>query len=72
MSNYRYATGGQAYTCLDCGALVEEEARDLHWRWHAEVVALMDDVDEMARDDHIIWLAKPDHSAVGGKPEGPI
>lgn len=24
--------------------------------WHGEVVALMDDVDEMARDDHIIWI----------------
>lgn len=61
MSNYRYATGGQAYTCLDCGALVEEEARDLHDGWHADV-ALLDDVDEMSRGDHIIW--------VGGGPGG--
>lgn len=67
MSGYRYATGGQAYTCLDCGALVEEEARDLHDGWHADV-ALLDDVDEMTHGDHIIWVGG--RSAVGGEPEG--
>lgn len=65
MSNYRYATGGQTYTCLTCGALVEEEARDIHDGWHA-ALAYLDDLD--VKESHVIWHR--DHPAEGGKPEG--